>query len=193
MDEKKKKYLMFYDVNDVQGNSVVGTHPMELSYSDNPIKVLLDKNVPIHKVYCLSNDSKLPDMDMFADDFNHEELFVADWWCYTFESTEDEVLSWWWCEGDKEDIDSLNKEFPVGFKDYTICRGDYESMPDPMKTDGFDDEKMTELAKCIGVELKKWNFDEESEYYEDEVEGAFWREMEECAVAMGMTYYEDEE
>jgi hypothetical protein len=85
-----------------------------------------------------------------------------------------------------------NKEFPIGFQNFTISRSDYESMPDPMKTDGFDDEKMKELAKTIGVELKKWNFDKESEYYEDEVEGAFWREMEECAVAMGMTYYEDE-
>lgn len=86
----------------------------------------------------------------------------------------------------------LNKEFKVGFKDYTISRSDYEDMSAPMNTDGFDDEKMTELAKCIGVELKKWNFDEESEYYEDEVEAAFWQEMEDCAVAMGMTYYEDE-
>lgn len=90
-------------------------------------------------------------------------------------------------------VADLNKEFKVGFKEFSICRADYENMPDPMKTDGFDDEKMTELAKSIGVELKKWNFDEESEYYEDDVEGAFWREMEECAVAMGMTYYEDED
>lgn len=110
MDEKKKKYLMFYDVNDVQGNSVVGTHPMELSYSDNPIKTLLDKNVPIHKVYCLDNDSHLPDMDMLADDFNHEELFVADWWCYTFESTDDEVMKWLdGCE-DEEDEEYLSAE-----------------------------------------------------------------------------------
>lgn len=85
-----------------------------------------------------------------------------------------------------------NKEFPIGFQNYTISRSDYESMPDPMKTDGFDDDKMKALAKRIGVELKKWNFDKESVYYEDAVEDAFWREMEECAVAMGMTYYEDD-
>lgn len=96
MDTKKetKRYLVFYDVEDRNGKHPCDIHPLELSYKDNPIKTLIDKNVPIHKVYCLSNDSKLPDMDMFADDFNHEELFVADWWCYTFESTDDEVMKW---------------------------------------------------------------------------------------------------
>jgi hypothetical protein len=86
----------------------------------------------------------------------------------------------------------LNKEFKVGFKDYTISRSDYEDMPCPMNTDGFDDEKMKTLAENIGAELQQYNFDEQSQYYKDEVDDAFWREMENCAVKMGMTYYEDE-
>ena len=85
-----------------------------------------------------------------------------------------------------------NKEFNTGFQEYTIARGDYESMPCPMKTSDFDDEKMQKLADIIGAQMKLYNFDEESPDYEDDVEDAFWREMEECAVAMGMTYYEDE-
>ena len=86
----------------------------------------------------------------------------------------------------------MNKEFSIGFKGFTICRGDYESMPCPMDTSGFDDETMRELARCIGLELKQYSFDEQSPYYEEDVEDAFWKEMEDCAVEMGMPYYEDE-
>lgn len=91
-----------------------------------------------------------------------------------------------------EKIEDQTKEFATGFKNYTISRIDYESMPCPMDTKNFDDEKMQELANRIGNELKQWNFDEDSPYYKDDVDDAFWKEMEDCAVEMNMPYYEDE-
>lgn len=88
--------------------------------------------------------------------------------------------------------EQMTKEFSTNFQNFTITRGDYESMPCPMNTSKFDDDKMQKLADLIGEELKQYRFDEQSPYYKDDVDDAFWKEMEDCAVEMGMTYYEDE-
>ena len=100
--EKKNKYLVFYDVNARDGSDVFGTAPLELSYEDNPLNVLAEKHVPIHKVYCMAGKSQMPDMDMFVDDFNHEEI-SDQWWSIIIESTDKEI---WRVNGgdDEEDL-----------------------------------------------------------------------------------------
>ena len=82
-----------------------------------------------------------------------------------------------------------------------VSRGDYESMPAPMYAGEFDDEKMAELARLIyqmlnsnygytDRELEKY-FNDMSANVDEDLNIAFWREMEEIAVQMGMRYYED--
>lgn len=82
-----------------------------------------------------------------------------------------------------------------------VSRGDYESMTCPMYAGEFDDEKMTELAHLIyqmlnsnygytDRELEKY-FNDTSANVDEDLDIAFWREMEEIAVQMGMRYYED--
>ena len=82
-----------------------------------------------------------------------------------------------------------------------VSRGDYENMSCPMYAGEFDDEKMTELARLIyqmlnsnyrytDRELEKY-FNDPSANIDEDLDIAFWREMEEIAVQMGMRYYED--
>ena len=93
--------------------------------------------------------------------------------------------------------DSLHKEFISG--GVVITRNDYESMPCPMYAREFTDEQMQELAnQTANILSAQYGYNEyeisclkeDSQEMED-FEDAFWREMEECAVAMGMRYYED--
>jgi hypothetical protein len=74
-------------------------------------------------------------------------------------------------------------------------------MPAPMYAGEFDDEKMAELARLIyqmlnsnyrytDRELEKY-FNDPSANVDEDLDIAFWREMEEIAVQMGMRYYED--
>jgi len=85
--------------------------------------------------------------------------------------------------------EELNKEFPIGMFGYTISRKLYEEgKPNPMCTTNFDDAHMEELAKKICHEMSKYTYDVNDE---DGQEYAFWYEMEECALHMGMRYYED--
>ena len=82
-----------------------------------------------------------------------------------------------------------------------ISRGDYEGLPIPMYAGEFDDSQMRELAEKIYLcltneyrytdkELEKY-FNDQTANKDDELDDAFWREMEEIAVQMGMRYYED--
>lgn len=82
-----------------------------------------------------------------------------------------------------------------------VSRGDYENMLAPMYAGEFDDEKMAELARLIyqmlnsnygytDRELEKY-FNDPSANIDENLDMAFWREMEEIAVQMGMRYYED--
>ena len=82
----------------------------------------------------------------------------------------------------------LQKEFKVN-EDFSVARGDYESLPCPMLAWTWTDAQMEALAKNIAEELKQYSYDEND--IEDQKEDAFWREMENCAVSMGMEYYED--
>lgn len=84
-----------------------------------------------------------------------------------------------------------------------VSRLDYESLPCAMYAMEFDDEKMQRLAELIYDELSinyridektlKEYFSEDRDNVEDveDIDNAFWREMEECAVHLGMRYYED--
>lgn len=95
-----------------------------------------------------------------------------------------------------EKYSMLYKTYPILSKNYkdkllTISRVDYESMPCPLCTDGWTPEKMHELADAIAGQLDMYNFDNMSPYFEDDRDDAFWKEMENCAVDLGMKYYED--
>lgn len=82
-----------------------------------------------------------------------------------------------------------------------ISRGDYEGLPIPMYAGEFDDSQMRKLAEKIYLcltneyrytdrELEKY-FNDQTANKDDELDDAFWKEMEEIAVKMGMRYYED--
>ena len=82
-----------------------------------------------------------------------------------------------------------------------VSRGDYEGMSSPMYAGEFDDDKMTELAEKIYLcltneyrytdkELEKY-FNDMSANVDEDLDNAFWREMENIAVNMGRRYYED--
>ena len=83
----------------------------------------------------------------------------------------------------------LQKEFKVN-EDFSVARGDYESLPCPMLAWTWTDAQMEALAKDIANELSQYSYDD-SHDIQDQKEDAFWKEMEDCAVAMGMEYYED--
>lgn len=102
--------------------------------------------------------------------------------------------------------DSNTKSFYAnGFE--IISRCDYESMPCPMYATEFDDSKMQDLAEQIYFALTTCYYFSESDVDEymrhpsdlawedtdlyDDIDTAFWAEMENIAVAMGMRYYED--
>lgn len=84
-----------------------------------------------------------------------------------------------------------------------VSRGDYEGLPAAMCAVEFDDNKMQRLADLIYNSLSvnyriedktlKEYFSENRNGIEDieDIDNAFWREMEECAVYLGMRYYED--
>lgn len=83
-----------------------------------------------------------------------------------------------------------------------ISRGDYESMPAPMYAGEFDDDQMTELAEriylCLSNEysyskekLEKYFNYNPNDLVDYDLDMAFWREMENIAIEMGMRYYED--
>ena len=91
----------------------------------------------------------------------------------------------------------MAKEFKSG--GIVITREDYENLPCAMCANEFSDEKMQELADEIAHILSsQWGYDEDEisclEKDSDEMEDfdmAFWQEMQEIAVHMGMRYYED--
>lgn len=90
----------------------------------------------------------------------------------------------------------MEKEFVInGFllhgKPAIISRADYENMPDAMMANDWTDEQMQELADDIARELSQYSFDATANYYEEDLDEAFWKEMENCAVRRGMKYYED--
>jgi hypothetical protein len=102
--------------------------------------------------------------------------------------------------------DYVNKQFSVNGIE-VICRGDYEGLPCPMCALEFSDDEMQRIANFIyDAMLNDYDFSEsvialyfknpmelENENYElcEDMDLAFWREMEEIAVSEGMRYYED--
>lgn len=91
----------------------------------------------------------------------------------------------------------LNKKFVCGLT--ILTRMDYESMPCAMCASEFTDEQMQELVnKLHNVLAFNYGYtdnevnnledgSDEMETYED----AFWLEMENIAIDMGMQYYDD--
>lgn len=83
-----------------------------------------------------------------------------------------------------------------------VSRGDYEGLPATMCAVEFDDNKMQRLADLIynslsvnyrieESRLKNYFSGNRIEVEDEDIDDAFWREMEECAVYLGMRYYED--
>ena len=93
----------------------------------------------------------------------------------------------------KKQQELIEKEFKVN-DEFSISRGDYESMPCAMLAWNWSDSKMQELANKVAKELTLYNFGD-SDYADrkEQKEDAFWKEMENVAVSMGMEYYEDME
>ena len=91
----------------------------------------------------------------------------------------------------------MKKEFKSG--GITITREDYESLPCAMYAMEFTDVQMQELTNKIANILSAqygYNEYEISRLKEDTQEmedyyHAFLREMEKCAIVMGMRYYDD--
>ena len=89
----------------------------------------------------------------------------------------------------------------------SVCRGDYESMPCPMYTAEITDVQMQWLINAIyDMLVSQYYFDEQDvqkyingeleDNFElkDDIDTAFWKEMEEIAVVdLDMPYYEDYE
>lgn len=91
----------------------------------------------------------------------------------------------------------LKKEFTSN--GITLSREDFESLPCAMYAMEFTDEQMQELVNCTANILSSqygYNeyeiscLEEDSQELEDYYY-AFWREMENIALDMGMRYYED--
>ena len=95
------------------------------------------------------------------------------------------------------DNQDLKQEFVCG--SILITREDYESMPCAMCATEFSDKSMQTLVNKLHdvltyqygyTEHKINNLEDGSEEMED-FDNAFWREMENIAVDMGMRYYDD--
>lgn len=84
----------------------------------------------------------------------------------------------------------MNKEFYVA-GEYSISRSDYESMPCPMKAWDWNDDKMRELASAIAENFHPITREALCEPDRESQDDDFWMVMENAALSMGMTYYED--
>ena len=99
--------------------------------------------------------------------------------------------------------EQLDKQFY--FNGLSVCRRDYKNLPCPMYTAEFTDVQMQLLIATIYDALAdNYYFDEEYllkyiknelEDYEirikEDIDEAYWKEMENVALNMGMPYYED--
>jgi hypothetical protein len=92
---------------------------------------------------------------------------------------------------DKIKYDLLYKQFPIyTAKKHSITRGDYEGLPCAMKAWDWSDKQMAELADNI-ASMFGYDSYPEDENEREELESDFWSVMENEAIKMGMTYYED--
>lgn len=98
----------------------------------------------------------------------------------------------------EKQIQLLTKEFEVcgknpytTHKEWVITRGDYESFPCPMCAFYWTDKQMEELAnecrKEFNVEYDSITDDDVTAWVEDE----FYKVIENTAVRLGMSYYDD--
>lgn len=82
-----------------------------------------------------------------------------------------------------------------------VSRVDYESLPCPMYAHEFSDEQMQNLALLIYIHLNKIRgisekdledyFNTDINNKNEDIDFAFWEEMENIAINLGMRYYED--
>lgn len=96
----------------------------------------------------------------------------------------------------QSDLSFTDKGAPYCSKcyDLIVSRGDYEGLPCPMYAFEFDDDQMSKLAEKIyqmlnsqygytDRELEKY-FNDQTANIDEDLDNAFWKEMEEIAVQM---------
>lgn len=87
------------------------------------------------------------------------------------------------------------KEFrlPNSHECYNISRYLFESFPCPLVACCWTDKRMEELAKLIGSQFQMsyppsdYSYPSQADVIEDE----YYKVIEDCAISMGMKYYED--
>lgn len=88
-----------------------------------------------------------------------------------------------------------NKEFkiPNSHEWYNISRGLYEGLPCSMVACCWTDKRMEELAELIGKHFQMSYPPSDYSYQSqaEQIENEYYMVIEECAIAMGMKYYED--
>ena len=131
----------------------------------------------------LNRVAELPDYDEVTEYLTEEEWGDSD---------EDfvivDVLDMWSTK------DPITKQFTSSNGYVTISRGDYYSFPCPMCAGDFNDEKMQKLADTIGNVLEneyRYTKEEITDEENEDCQDALWKEIEDCALTMGMKYLED--
>ena len=88
----------------------------------------------------------------------------------------------------KKPAEFYTKEFVCGKS--SIARRDYEEMPCAMDTYDFDDDTMQKIVNIVEANMVT-NFGENYDLTDDDIDSAWWAEMEGVALDFGMNYYED--
>ena len=88
----------------------------------------------------------------------------------------------------KRPAEFYTKEFVCGKT--SIARRDFEEMPVAMDTYDFDDKTMQAIADHTEKNMVT-NFGANYDLTDDDINSAWWAEMEGVALDFGMNYYED--
>lgn len=86
-------------------------------------------------------------------------------------------------------LEIISKRFEVT-DDFSLTRSEFESFPCPMVACLWSDEQMEELAKRVKRNFR-CDFLPTNRYELDDLENEWYRVIEDCALEMGMRYYED--
>jgi uncharacterized protein (DUF2164 family) len=88
----------------------------------------------------------------------------------------------------RKQLEIISKEFNV-VEDFSLTRSEFEGFPCPMVACLWTDEQMQELADRVKKEFDYTTPKTEEEW--EELDDQWYRVIENCALRMGMQYYED--
>lgn len=88
----------------------------------------------------------------------------------------------------RKQLEIISKEFPV-VGDFSLTRGEFEGFPCPMVACLWSDEQMQELADKVRGEFD-YDVPTTEEEWQD-LDDQWYRVIENCALDLGMKYYED--